>query len=499
MTLPNNAHFSTTSFQNFQREIEARLPSLPTLADEPVEDAITWIEENFHIPETEDHRLRLAPYQKRALSEALRRDENGNYVYSTVVWSDIKKSLKSCIAAARGLYAAYSTDWGSVYAIANDLKQADSRVAYYMRRAIELNPKMRAECRMNRYLIETPRNSRIEAIPVDPTGEAGGNADLLIFSELWGWKHDSHLRMWTEQTLSPTKFGKSQRWVETYAGFDGESPILQQLYETVVKDENRIDDDIELYAKDSILVLWNTKARLEWQTPQYYASEALILTPSEFDRVHGNKWARSTEAFVPMDWWDSCKATFPPLADTMVIALDAGVSSDLFAMVGVSRLSGITYPRYVNTWSPEENGKIDFEKPCAELERLLNVYRVVAVVYDPYQLHYFASLITARRRVNMLEFNQGTKRLEADKALYDAIREQRIGHDGNPLLREHVENANREAAGDNKLRIVKREAKKKIDALVALSMANHTAVELDLDSRAVVIMDAPDAISNWRG
>src|SRR5689334_16444860 len=78
---------------------------------QPVTDAITWIEENFYIPETPDHRFTLAPYQKRALSEAMRKDANGNYVYNTVVWSDIKKSLKSCIAAAMGLYDAYRTEW----------------------------------------------------------------------------------------------------------------------------------------------------------------------------------------------------------------------------------------------------------------------------------------------------------------------------------------------------------------------------------------------------
>src|SRR5690349_3154152 len=154
----------------------------------------------------------------------MRKDANGNYVYSTVVWSCIKKSLKSCIAAALALYHAYAKDWSTIYVIANDLKQADSRVAYYIRRCIELNPKMKAECKINRYLVELPNHSKIEAIPIDPSGEAGSNADFLIFSELWGWKHDSAQRMWTEMTLSPIKFGKSQRWIETYAGFDGESP-----------------------------------------------------------------------------------------------------------------------------------------------------------------------------------------------------------------------------------------------------------------------------------
>src|SRR5689334_5618767 len=168
-----------------QQAYQYRLDKARTLSRKEIPDAITWIEENFRIPETADHRFMLAPYQKRALSEAMRKDANGNYVYSTVVWSDCKKSLKSCVAAALALYDAYAHEWATIYVIANDLKQADSRVAYYIRRAIELNPKMKAECKINRYTIELPNHSRIEAIPIDPSGEAGGNADRLIFSELW--------------------------------------------------------------------------------------------------------------------------------------------------------------------------------------------------------------------------------------------------------------------------------------------------------------------------
>lgn len=469
--------------RTFQQAIEARLPSHPKPAVEATDDAVAWIEEHFYIPETSDHRFRLAPYQQRALAEALRKDDNGNYLYNTVVWSDIKKSLKSCIAAALGLYDAYHTDWASIYVIANDLKQADSRVAYYMRRAIELNPKMKAECKVNRYTIELPNHSRIEAIPIDPSGEAGGNADRLIFSELWGWKHDAAVRMWTEQTLSPTKFGKSQRWVESYAGFVGESPILEMLHNTAVTNGERIDSDLELYRNGSILALWNTHPRLEWQTPEYYASEATILPPNEFSRVHRNQWAQSTQAYVPSEWWDACKGELPAFNRNtpMVLALDAGVSSDCFGIVGVSRVRGQTFPRYVRKWTPLPGGKIDFEEPRQEVERLAREFNVECVAYDPYQLEYFAGLITQRGMVHMYPFSQAGARLEADKSLRDAIRERTLVHDGNADLREHILNANMKVESDNKLRIVKRQESLKIDLAVCLSMAHHTIVELEIN------------------
>ena len=414
----------------------------------------------------------------------MRVDEQGNLVYSTVVWSDVKKSLKSICASVRGLYAAFSQEWATVYVIANDLKQADSRVAYYIRRAIELNPDLKRRCKINRYTIELDNHSRIEAIPIDPTGEAGSNADVLIFSELWGWKHDSAQRMWTEMTISPTKFGKSQRWVETYAGFVGESVILENLYEANVKEENRIDADLELYAKGSILTLWNTHARLEWQTREYYQSEAAVLTPSEYSRVHENRWASSSDGFVPTEWWNACKGELPAIHKhvPMVVGVDAAISGDTFAMVGVSRINGVIYVRYCNIWTPPKGGTIDFNEPRQELERLASLYNLECVCFDSYQLYYFSSLMIERGIVYMLEFPQASKRLESDRALYDKIRERKIVHTGDAVLTEHILNANKEITGDDrKLRIVKRSDSAHIDAAVALSMASYTCEELELN------------------
>src|SRR3990167_7438690 len=63
-------------------------------------DPVKWIEKNFFIPETRNDpllrgRLKLMPYQRDVVREALGQDAAGNYKYSIIVWSDIKKSIKS--------------------------------------------------------------------------------------------------------------------------------------------------------------------------------------------------------------------------------------------------------------------------------------------------------------------------------------------------------------------------------------------------------------------
>ena len=66
----------------------------------------------------------------------------GQFVYSTVVWSDVKKSIKSCLAAAVCLWWSVSHPWSSIKVVANDLKQADSRVAFYIRRGSRTQPRL---------------------------------------------------------------------------------------------------------------------------------------------------------------------------------------------------------------------------------------------------------------------------------------------------------------------------------------------------------------------
>jgi phage terminase large subunit-like protein len=82
----------------------------------------------------------------------------------------------------------------------------------------------------------------------------------------------------------------------------------------------------------------------------------------------------------------------------------------------------------------------------------------------------------------MNPFDQGNKRLESDKGLYDLILQKRIRHDGNSDLREHIANANAKQSteADTKMRIVKKAESRKIDLCVALSMASFECLRLNL-------------------
>jgi len=794
--------------------------------------ASSWIQQYFVIPETKGP-MALAPYQVAVLDEALRPDADGNFRYSTIVWSDIKKSIKSCIAAAVGLWRAFRTEWGSVYAVANDLKQANSRVGYYMRRAVELHPGMRSLVRINNYRLEFPNHAFIESVPIDPTGEAGSNADMVIFclddqteimtrdgwkgweslspqdevatlsvlgafewqkptsiycrdyrgpmlrldtnrfsmcvtpdhrvygkflknpntfqrresalwetrtaaeaaaspwfwprlsaeswvgeitstefvlpatrqqpeykiplrlwvrflawflaegsliqkhgekpygvviaqsvkinpekrkdieklltdmglpwrawgdgmnvaiwnlslgeycsqfgksgdkfipgwlknlpveylndflqtyisgdgykvgngfsivtnswkmrddleeigqkcgyivadwayvdsrwggrttqyttrlirshslieikkkkwetvvytgkvfcpstksgvifvrrrgkcywtgnSELWGAHQESQSRMWTEMTLSPTKFGQSFRWVETYAGYSGQSVLLEQLYQTGIKEGVPLElgiPDLEVYSNPAarMLTLWNTHPRLPWQTPEYYAEEEATLIPNEFRRIHKNEFISPVEKFIPDEWWAACHFSRQGMESLperrarqpVIVSLDAGISNDHFGLVAGYRWKANVVPFVVMEWVPPKGGgKIDFGGPEKVCRQLAKDYNVVEFAYDEFQLHDMASRLRKDGVGYFRPFPQGVGTLRspgrpiADKFLYDLIQQRRIIHEGSPILTAHIGNADAEVEGKReRMRLVKRAAHMKIDCAVCLS------------------------------
>jgi phage terminase large subunit-like protein len=471
-------------------------------------DPADWIEEHFYIPELKGP-IQLEPYQRDALREALRRDDEGNFVYSTVIWSDVKKSAKSTICAAMVLYFALHTTWGEIYMIANDLKQADSRVAKYFRRALDLNPEFKKAWSQRGYMM-TMKETRttVEAIPIDPSGEAGSNADLIQFSELWGAHESAKQKMFAEMTLSPTKHGQSLRWIESYAGYTDESELLYSLYDRGINNGEHVWPDrlyhsnlgepsvLNLKSEGRMLCLWNQEPRCPWQTKEYYDEEEKLLLPSEFQRMHRNQWVTSVETFVPIEWWDDCKEEIPEYdpKTPMIVSMDAGVSNDPFGMVMVCRDPNDNENvvlKYSKRWLPPKGGKLNFQGtpenrgPELELLWLIENYNVVMVAYDPYQLEDMAGRIRRLRLTWMKDFDQGTRRLKSDSMLRNKIRGKTIIHNGeHEHVRQNILNANAkiqaEELEDRKIRIVKKTKDKKVDLTVALAMAVYECMRLNL-------------------
>lgn len=441
----------------------------------------------------------LADYQGRVLREALSRLPNGDFRYTTVLWSDLKKSAKTTNSAGIALwFAATQTSMGHVYCLANDGKGSKDREFNCMYNAVMISKKrggILKDVKLRQTWMELPNGTVIEAIPCDPEGEAGSEPDFTVWGEVWGFRQTHKMRLWSEMTVPPTKFGRAIRWVESYAGFEGESTLLEELYRTGVgpplleegggRPHPGITDlPVWINPTARMLTFWNQRPRLAWQSQEYYAQEAQQLTDPEFRRIHKNEWVSPVNQFVPLSAWDACRRDLPPWTpkESVVVGLDAAVSGDCCALV-VGGKWGEKGVRILEcrVWAPPDGGKIDYSQTMEpEIRRVARAYNVVQFAYDPYQLHKLATDMQRELGIHFKEFGQGQARLVADKQFYDMILSGQIAHGGDEDMRDHVSNSAAKSEGEKYLRIVKRVAGKPIDLVVAASMMAARALYLNL-------------------
>jgi hypothetical protein len=134
--------------------------------------------------------------------------------------------------------------------------------------------------------------------------------------------------LWEELTPIPTR-RNSIRFITTYAGFENESQLLQELYKLGVgKDEHpdgqgqQLHPNLPIYCnRDArLFVYWDHEPRMAWQTEAYYASQKKTLRPGTYLRLHENKWASAEETFITSELWDPCvQLGRRPITDTDMV------------------------------------------------------------------------------------------------------------------------------------------------------------------------------------
>lgn len=500
------------ALQVVARYFEADLKRLA----QPTEAFPDWAERRFYISDTQAL-IRFLMWQKVVLNFLL----DPELDFQTIVFSDIKKSGKTTVAGAVARWIAET--WGKyneVFCMANDEEQARGRIYQKVQESIELDPTFDKgkrgipnEWRIIRRAIENEANgSFVKSVSNDNRGEAGSNPTGTFWSELWGYTSEDDLRLYEELTPVPTR-ARSIRWIDSYAGYEGESELLYEVYDRIVKHGDRLthadlvkyggwpfDDPppIFVHQRSRSVAFWDegiVARRLPWQTEQYYQEQAATLRPLQFERLHLNHWTSSVDSFIPIEWlYNLADGALPHLTpkEPVVMGVDASVSGDCTAAILVSRdprnrtRAAI---RRAQVWVPPHGGKLNYNAEGGLKPTILDwiaKYNVVQVAYDEFQLHHLMNEIRDDRLAWCRVFSQNASRLTADKQLYDMIRDRELAYNTNELtnielLIEHAKNAaaKLQKDEDSKLRIIKK-GKLPIDLVVALSMAVSECMRLTL-------------------
>src|SRR5262249_1015745 len=194
-------------------------------------DPAAFIERHLVDPETSKP-FRLLPAERGFLEHALAIDADGRLRFPELVYGAPKKSGKTGFGAifVITLLLLHRGRFAEGYCAANDLEQAQGRVFEMCRRIVEASPLLRGEAKVGMDRITfTSSGSTIRALASDYASAAGGHPTISVFDEAWAYTSERARRLYDELVPVPTR-KISCRLIVTYAGFEGESELLYELY-----------------------------------------------------------------------------------------------------------------------------------------------------------------------------------------------------------------------------------------------------------------------------
>ncbi len=274
-----------------------------------------------------------------------------------------------------------------------------------------------------------------------------------LWTELWAYRWEQHVRLWEE--LTPVPYCCSLRIVDSYAGFEGDAPVLSCLWKRALEGQ-RLDADLPIYCNGK---LWafidqgeDAQVRAWLGDPAgmdaYYAEQRASLRPGTFARLHLNHWQSGEEAFVTAETYDQSvrRDLRPVVSDSYLpifVGVDAATRRDCAAVVAVARVKDGEEVRYRlvrhRIWTVKRGATLDLEETIeAFVLELARSFRVRSVRYDPMQMVRSAQTLS-KRGIRMEAFDQTSGHLtEAGQNLYDLMNARQLDLYPDKELRRHA-------------------------------------------------------------
>lgn len=493
-------------------------------------DPVDWIGHYLRNPETRQP-FEMYPEQVAFLREGFTPDpETMRLKYDEVVFSAPKKAGKSALASMVLLYVicALGADRAEGYIVSNSREQASDRIFNDCTAILKCSPELVANPRND--VIEFPQiDAFIKTVTTEAKSAAGPRPTIVVGDEIWGFTNEAAIRLWDEMAPTPT-VPVSVRLITTYAGFVGESNLLEGYYRRIFAEDGSLQEGVkqvgtDLYAKGRTLVYWTHAWRAPWQTPEWIDTmrQAYANRPNQFARIMENRWVSSESSFIEAEQLSRCIDIHykpPKNAPHLAVwaAVDASVKKDSTAIVTVAldseevsekktlldqiRSSKYPHPNALIECLAQLPWKEDFDDTTppmtlkdlrlkvidhkiivpragaainfVEVEHyiigLSRRYHLQLCAYDPFQMVAVAQGLT-RFGIPMYEMSQTHSTISGfTELLADLVSQERLRAYPADDLKQHVLNCVAKES-DRGRHIVKKARSQKIDAAVALAMA----------------------------
>lgn len=455
-------------------------------------------------------------WQREFLEEAFRLDARGRRVYRNVLLGIPRKNGKSTLAAALSLYLAGADgEAGAEVVMAAGSRDQAAMVFDQARAFVDSNEELGAYFDAQRFLILGPESSVIKRIAADGKLQHGLNPSAVIVDELHSFMTPRQEELWNALTTASGARDQPLTLSITTAGYD-RATILGRLFDsavrmdaverrpglTIARDESTgfllwwygLSETDDVDDQD----LWMAANPASWITVEQLQSQRESPTVEElvWQRLHLNRWTKTRDAWLPAGLWESLRSEEEiPEGAEVVVAVDVGLIHDSTAVAVAYRTEEGRVVVRARVWAARDDavahvilpgGRVDLEVIEDYITGLAERYAVREVVYDPRFFERSAQTIADAGLV-VAPIDQSSRRmLEAYADFYLACREERLTHDGDPVLSQHVESTL--AVMTEKGWKISRLRLQRIDAMVAVAMANWRA-SLDLSTEYVLAWD----------
>lgn len=467
-------------------------------------------------------------WQDEILDEAFALDENGDRVYRVVLVGIPRKNGKSTLAAGVGLYmlAADGEPGPEVIVAAGSRDQANivfEQACDYVGADATLQDYLDAQ----RFVIRLRRGKGVlKRIAADGKLQHGLNPSAIIFDELHAVQTPRQVELWAAMATSTGAREQPLTFIITTAG-DANSETLKALYDaalnspsasierrpglTICRDPEAgflmvwygVDEtqhpDLDLSVEDSWLPLALACNPASWVNAKVLRQlrKSPDISEGDFKRLHLNMWTATKDSWLPSGCWAGLarpalarsSGLWLPDGAAVWAGVDIGITNDTTGIALASMMDhendegkpvvGLAARSWAARADVLAHEYVDggrFRLSIAEdfLRDVAERYALRGVVYDPRFFEASAQALDAEG-LTVVPIEQASAAMaRAYQEFYQAAREGRIEHDGDPVFAAHVGNAAGKMTerGWKVEKLPSARGTRKIDALIAAVLAH---------------------------
>ena len=450
--------------------------------------------------------LILRDWQKELIRHVFAGDGNG-YRQSINLIGQPRKNGKSALGSLFGVYSLILGARGAeVYSVAAEKEQA--RIVFAdAKRMIEASPELSAITKLYRDAIELPHAGSVyRVLSAEAYSKEGLNPSATIFDEL----HAQPTReLFDVMSLAMGARGRQSTLIAiTTAGVKtdttGQDSIAYSLYQYGQKVARGEVEDSSFF-----MAWWEADQEADHKDPKAWLQanpgfgdicsaedfeSAVRRTPeAEFRTKRCNQWVSSQISWLPTGTWDSCVGETSVGEKDYIMGLDGSFSGDA-TVVTYTTIEDIPQTGIVGAWEKDSSIHDDtWRVDVLEVEETIRQFvkanpNVKEIACDPYRwTRTMQVLMDEGYPIVEYPSTNARRMVPACSKFYDAVVDQKMIHDGNPLLARHLSNA--VVKIDNLgPRIVKenRASQRRIDAAVAAVISFDRATASRIEDEPMV-------------